>query len=225
MKNYIIIILLFLIPLVGVSQYHEVGFFVGGSNLIGDIGSTQYIAPNKVSGGFIYKYNLNYRVALRGTYMFLPIEGNDKNASNAYRKQRGFNFSNTIHELAAGVEFSFFEYDPADPVVGYTPYILAEIACFSYKSPVSYDDKKLKTKNNYSFTMPVGIGFKGRLTDNIAFAIEAGVRFTFKDDLDFTTSKVNNLNFGGTGNDHYVFTGISLVYAFGRSVCYYEIKD
>ena len=38
------------------SQFHEVGFFLGGSNYIGDIGTDQYIDPNSPAVGLIYKW-------------------------------------------------------------------------------------------------------------------------------------------------------------------------
>ncbi|CAA0148481.1 DUF6089 family protein [Tenacibaculum maritimum] len=204
------------------SQTHEIGFFLGGSNYIGDIGKTNFILPNKVAMGALYKYNLNPRVALRGTYSYLPISGNDLDADNLFRKQTRRRFKNTIHELAVGVEFNFFEYNISDHKKIFTPYILAEIAAFNYKSPDTFNSNNntVSLKNNFSYTIPLGIGIKGRLTDNVAIAFESIARFTFIDDLDYSTSRIPQLNFKGNGNDWYVFTGISLVYSFGRPPCY-----
>ena len=39
-------------------QIHEFGAFVGGSNYIGDIGSTNYVAPNNLAYGILYKAKL-----------------------------------------------------------------------------------------------------------------------------------------------------------------------
>ena len=208
------------------SQIHEIGIFAGGSNYVGDIGSTNYIHPNKFAGGLIYKYNLNPRIALRGTYTYIPISGDDADASNPYRQNRGFNFSNDVHEFAAGVEFNFFDYNISDYRTSFTPYILAEIAAFNYKSPGSQtSNNTISLKNKFSYTLPVGIGLKGRLADNFAIAFEAGVRFTFEDDLDYTTDKINSLDFGGNGNDWYTFSGVSIVYTFGRPPCFGGIAE
>ena len=46
------------------AQINEVGVFLGGSNYIGDIGSTNYVNPNDFAFGVIYKYNINPRIAL-----------------------------------------------------------------------------------------------------------------------------------------------------------------
>lgn len=213
---------------VAIAQIHEVGAFLGGSNFIGDIGRTNYIYPNEVSGGLVYKYNLNPRIALRGNYNYIGISGDNSNRSsvaNASVKSR--NFSNSIHELAAGLEFNFFEYNIREKATSFTPYILAQLAVFNYKSPVSYNaaSSTLTTKSSFSFTAPVGVGIKGRLSDNLAFALETAIRFTPKDDLDFSTKKIAELNFTGNGNDTYVFTGFSIVYTFGRPPCYAYLDE
>lgn len=204
-------------------QVYEVGVTIGGTNYVGDIGETTYINPNKLGGALLFKYNWNPRIALRGTFSFLPIEGNDKYADTNYRNNRGLRFTNTIHELAAGLEWNFYEYDITDPKKSWTPYILVEFAAFNYKiidserAPGEYN-----FKNKNSFAIPFGVGFKSKLYRNLAFSIETKVRYTFEDDLDYNTDKVPALNFGGNSNDWYMFTGVSLIYTFGRPACYTE---
>lgn len=211
------------------SQAHEVGFFVGGSNYIGDIGKSNFILPNNVAGGLIYKYNLNPRISLRGTYSYLPVSGNDEDSDNPFRKNRipsKLKFSNTIHELAVGIEFNFFEYNISNYKKTFTPYILAEVAAFNYKSPESLTSNgNLTFSNKFSYTLPVGIGIKGKLFGDFAYAVESIARFTFVDDIDFTTDKISALNFGGQGNDWYMFTGVSIVYTFGRPPCYNGLAE
>ncbi|WP_440069964.1 DUF6089 family protein [Tenacibaculum discolor] len=226
MRGLILLILLACVVTPLQSQTHEIGFFAGGSNYVGDIGSTNYIYPNEFAGGLVYKYNLNPRIALRGTYTYIPVSGNDNDADNAFRQNRGISFSNTIHEFAAGVEFNFFDYNINDYRTTFTPYILAEVAAFNYKSPEpTSSSNTILLKNKFSYTLPVGIGLKGRLADNFAIAFETGVRFTFVDDIDFTTDRINSLDFGGNGNDWYVFSGVSIVYTFGRPPCFGGIAE
>ncbi|CAM1360317.1 conserved exported hypothetical protein [Tenacibaculum litoreum] len=226
MRGLILLILLACVVTPLQSQTHEIGFFAGGSNYVGDIGSTNYISPNEFAGGLVYKYNLNPRIALRGTYTYIPVSGNDNDADNAFRQNRGISFSNTIHEFAAGVEFNFFDYNINDYRTTFTPYILAEVAAFNYKSPEpTSSSNTILLKNKFSYTVPVGIGLKGRLADNFAIAFETGVRFTFVDDIDFTTDRINSLDFGGNGNDWYVFSGVSIVYTFGRPPCFGGIAE
>lgn len=226
MKNKILFILFAIIAITLQSQTHEIGIFAGGTNHIGDVGRTNYIYPNKLGGGIVYKYNLNPRIALRGTYTYIPVSGNDENSENLFRQDRGYQFTNNIHEFAAGLEFNFFDYNISNYKTTFTPYILAEIAAFNYSSPTERTSPNtIRLKNKFSYSLPIGVGIKGRLDDHLAIAFEAGVRLTLIDDLDFTTDKINSLNFGGTGNDWYMFTGFSIVYSFGRPPCYKGLAE
>lgn len=209
------------------SQINEIGVFIGGSNYVGDVGKTTYISPNSFGGALIYKYNLNPRIALRGTLSYFSIEADDAESSNPIRKSRGYKFNNSIKELAVGIEFNFFEYDLSSrhKYKTFTPYILLELAGFMYKSPkAEVAVGKYSFKNNTSFAIPFGIGFKSKLMENVAIAIETKVRYTFEDDLDLSTSRIPSLNFGGNSNDWYLFTGVSFVYTFGRPACYAELR-
>jgi hypothetical protein len=59
------------------AQIHEVGVFLGGSNYIGDVGKTNYINPNELSFGLIYKWNKSPRHSWRFSYMQSKITAND----------------------------------------------------------------------------------------------------------------------------------------------------
>ena len=221
MKKSILLIIFVGFSNVLLGQVYEAGIFVGGSNYVGDIGRTNYIYPNKIAGAAFIKYNWNPKIALRATYSYLPIEGNDRDADTDFKRDRGLTFSNTIHELAIGLEYNFYEYDLSTPGKTWTPYILLELAAFNYKYIVSEplpNEFVYDTKN--SFAVPFGVVLKSKLIGPIAFAIEAKFRYTFEDDLDYTSDNIARLNFGGNNSDWYMFTGISLTYTFGRPACY-----
>ena len=221
MKKCILIVLFTCFSATLFGQVYEAGFFVGGTNYVGDIGRTNYIYPNKLGGAIIFKWNWNPRMALRATYSFLPIEGNDKNADTDFKRNRGLQFSNTIHELAVGMEYNFYEYDLSSKDKIATPYILIEVARFNYKSIESVSATgTYNYVNKTSYSIPFGVGYKSKLFGSLAFAIEAKFRYAAEDDLDYTTGRIPSLNFGGTNRDWYTFTGISLIYTFGRPACY-----
>lgn len=218
-------------------QLHEVGISLGGTNYVGDIGRNYYFYPNKLAGSLFYKYNWNPKIAFRGTYSYLPISANDANADTGYRKNRGINFSNTINELAIGIEYNFYEYDLSSDDKTWTPYLMFEFAAFNYTGVNDYNVRNVSGTNEIvidyaektSLAIPFGIGYKSKLFGTLAFAIEAKFRYTFKDDLDFITNDALSidqtgnpvkLNLEGTGNDWYMFTGVSLIYTFGRPACY-----
>ncbi len=202
-------------------QEYEAGIFIGGSNYVGDIGRTNYLYPNNIAGAIFFKYNWNPRIALRATYSYLPIKGDDLDADTDFKNTRALSFSNTINELAIGLEYNFYEYDISSDDKSWTPYILLELAAFNYNYITSEPEPNqfiYSTKN--SFSIPFGIGFKSRLIGPLAFSLETKFRYTFDDDLDYTSETLSTLNFGGNNSDWYMFTGISLIYTFGRPACY-----
>ena len=220
MKKSILFIFLG-ISSVSFGQMYETGISIGGSNYVGDIGRTNYIYTNKIAAAAFFKYNLNPRMALKATYSYIPLEANDLDADTNFRRDRGLNFSNTINELAVGLEYNFYEYDISSDDKTWTPYILIELATFNYKHIVSGpqpNQYQYETKN--SLAIPFGVGFKSKLVGPFAFSLETKFRYTFEDDLDFNTAQVPLLDFGGSGTDWYMFTGFSLIYTFGRPACY-----
>tara|TARA_R110002049_G_scaffold97734_4_gene238016 strand:+ start:2802 stop:3479 length:678 start_codon:yes stop_codon:yes gene_type:complete len=221
MKNSILFIVFVSFSSIIFGQVYEIGLSLGGTNYVGDIGRTNYIYPNQLAGNAFFKYNYNPRIALKGTFSYLPITGSDENADTDFRRNRGLNFSNTINELALGMEFNFYEYDISSEDKSWTPYILIELAAFNYsyvKGQNTAGDDLFDKKT--SFAIPIGIGFKSKLAGNFAFAIETKFRYTFEDDLDFASENNTSFNIEGNSNDWYMFTGISLIYTFGRPACY-----
>ena len=73
MGRYLTLLLFICITSNCLSQIHEIGFFVGGVNYVGDVGRTNYIHPNDTGVSFLYKYNINPRMAIRGNYSNFSI--------------------------------------------------------------------------------------------------------------------------------------------------------
>ena len=51
------------------SQTYEVGAMIGGANYIGDVGRTNYIAPNSLAFGGIFKWNRSPRHSFRASVL------------------------------------------------------------------------------------------------------------------------------------------------------------
>ena len=221
MKKRLILLLFICVSSNCLSQINEIGFFVGGVNYVGDVGPSNYIRPNNTGGSILYKYNLNPRIAIRGNFSYFSLSGNDADSENIIRQQRGFSFKNSINEFAVGIEYNFYEYDLSSREHTSTPYILLQMAAVDYETPrLQNPDSSYKFTRNTSVSIPLGVGFKTKVYGKIAFAIETTFRYTFTDELDYSTNRFSELDFGGTSNDWYMFSGISLVYTFGRPACF-----
>ena len=135
MKYLAAVILLIGCSLTSLSQTYEIGGFLGGSNYIGDIGKTNYIAPNNLAFGGIFKWNRSARHSFRGTIILSDISGDDAESSEERRKQRGYSFKNSILEASLGIEFTFWEFNLHSGYPQTTPYLYTGLTYFGYNSP------------------------------------------------------------------------------------------
>ena len=221
MIKHLILLLFICVSSNCLSQINEIGFFIGGVNYVGDVGTTNYIRPNNTGGTILYKFNLNPRIAIRGNFSYFNLLGNDADSENKIRQQRGESFKNSINEFAVGIEYNFYKYDLSSRDHISTPYILLQMAAVDYETPrLRNPDSSYKFTRNTSVSIPFGIGFKTKVYGKIAFAIETTFRYTFTDELDYSTNRFSDFDYAGTSNDWYMFSGISLVYTFGRPACF-----
>jgi hypothetical protein len=203
------------------AQLHEVGVFFGGSNYVGDLGSPTFVYPTAPAFGFIYKRNKNQRIAYRATITHMKLRKNAHD-SKEHILEKFTDLDKSLTEFTAGVEYNFFEYnlDKLGPVA--TPYFVFELTAFNYST-------KPKNENKRGIALPFGIGYKAKLFGKLAYAIETRVRYTMTDDLDDSEYILENNELGFSNsdtkyhnsetNDWYFFTGVSLVYTFGRPPC------
>jgi hypothetical protein len=213
-----------LLSLISNAQIHEIGVFAGGSNFIGDVGPTDYIAPNKPAFGLLYKWNRSPRHTWRFSYMQTRLSSYDSDSDSPARNERDFRFKNDIKEFCAGLEFDFFDFDLHDSEQKFTPYVFAGLSYLRYESLYIQNDIYKKDDSRGTIAIPMIVGVKGRVFEHFVLGFEVGARNTFSDDLDGSkpkNSKYNDLKFGNlTSKDWYVFTGITLTYTFGDKPCF-----
>ncbi|NAS29367.1 hypothetical protein GTQ40_00140 [Flavobacteriaceae bacterium R38] len=223
MRKIIFIIFLFTGMYLGKAQTHELGVFLGGSNYVGDIGATNYINPNKLAGGILYKWNKSSRYSWRASFIVSDIIGNDANADISSREQRGFRFRNTIRELSAGLEFNFLEFNLHNFERPITPYIYGGLSYFNFNEVFFDNGIAISNGNRNTFAIPMTLGIKGKVGERFVLGAEVGVRYTFTDNLDGSNPDADQpvFRFGNLNSDDwYVFSGITLTYTFGKKPCY-----
>jgi len=227
MRYLTILVMIFIINNFTYSQTHEIGGFVGGSNFIGDIGSTKYISPNQLAIGGIYKWNRSPRHSFRFSAIYSTLEGVDGKSDDARRQQREYSFNMSIIELSLGIEFNFLEFDlhEDDGSTKSSPYLYSGISYFSLDNYFFNSSGVIVDENTTShvFSIPIILGYKTTFTDKIIGAFEIGARYSFSDEIDGSVPDSNELevfSFGNVNNnDWYVFTGLTLTVTFGRKPC------
>lgn len=217
-KRFLVYMFLFVSSMVS-AQMYEIGIFAGGSNYIGDIGSTRYINPSFPAAGGVLKFNYTPRINFRGSLILTDLKNEDASASSAFRRNRGLNMRSRIMEASGGLEFNFFKYSMNK--IGYeqTPYLIAQASLVNYRIFSVDADGFASNNRKFSILPSLGLGYKMRITENFAGSIETSFRYVHADDIDHSSSR--NVNIGNPNSDDwYVFTGITLTYGFGRPGCY-----
>lgn len=167
-------------------------------------------------GGFV-SYHPNELLSFRFALNFGTLEGddaiiNDKGGYEVARKDRNSNFRSKFSEaliLAEVYPTIFLEEDPTDNYKKFRPYVVAGIGGFKYNSE-GYDPvtnswvalKPLRTegqgfaehpdRKEYKLTqmnLPLGVGVKYFLSDNINLSLEIIHRKTFTDYIDDVSTK------------------------------------
>ena len=100
-------------------QRHEIGVQFGMSNLVGDIGRTNYILQQPVLSdssvygvplyaGVLYRMNFNPYQTVRLNLGYTNVQFIDALAKENYRRNRKLSGSNSIYEANLIFEYNFF---------------------------------------------------------------------------------------------------------------------
>ncbi len=205
----IVIVVLFVFsPGLVRAQRSELGGLAGMSFYLGDLNQKKLFdfKDHQVhaSGGFLYRYNISPRFAIKADFIFGKLSAADSTSSrfkNADMSERNLNFTSKFTEFAVEGELNFFKLYNSTGKNRFSPYIFAGIAVFSYDPMTTYNGieyhlQSLGTEGQgleggpekkYSLTsvaIPFGIGIKVTMGRHFALGAEWGMRYTFTDYID-----------------------------------------
>ncbi len=207
------------------SQIFEIGGFAGGSNLIGDVGASDYINPNAPALGLLFKWNRSKRHSWRASLIYSDLKAYDSKSDDPRRIQRDYDFDSNLLEISAGMEFTFMDFNLHSGRTVATPYLYSGISVAKHDN--YYFLNGIQTSENtssWAYGIPMALGFKTNILGNFILGLEVGARYTFSDEIDGSMPddqwrsqyRFGNIN----NNDWYVFSGITLTYTFGENPCY-----
>ena len=176
----------------------EMGPMIGGSYYTGELNRMGHFKQMNLAAGLIFRYNINPRLAFRANAFYGTVQGNDKLGKTDFAKNRNLSFKSMILEVAAGVEFNYYQYQMANREHGITTYMFVEVAGFYMNPKANLDGtwvalQPLGTegqgngKKRYPLTqlsIPFGLGVKFNLGKGVAMSFEYGLRLTFTDYID-----------------------------------------
>lgn len=206
------------------AQTYELGVFAGGSNVIGDVGSTQFVDPSDLAVGAIFKWNRSNRHDFRASIIFANMVGDDNDSDDRSRDLRGYNYNYNLIEASIGIEYNFWEWELYTGKKQLVPYLYTGLTGFQYQGfrLDQVNNQLIEDDTARGIAVPFILGVKTNITPKIVLAVEVGVRYTFTDNLDGSNNEdFENVSFGNiNNNDWYVFSGLTLTYTFGRKPCY-----
>jgi hypothetical protein len=208
------------------AQTYEVGIFAGTSNVVGDVGSTQYIQISDGAIGAMFKWNRSSRHSFRASIISANMIGDDNDSDDISRDLRGLKYNYSLLEASVGIEYTFWDWELYSGRPQIVPYLYTGLTAFQYSSFALNNTNELEEYDkSIDIAIPIVLGVKTNITPKLILAAEIGARYTFTDnldgsnpdgDMDFDSLKFGNIN----NNDWYIFSGVTLTYTFGRKPCY-----
>ncbi|MCB0397119.1 MAG: hypothetical protein KDD36_10715 [Flavobacteriales bacterium] len=227
MKKAVLVLFVLIIPMIGIGQrwkryrYEAVGG-VGISNFLGELGGANQIGTNYFRDLELsatrhalmvgLRYKLNLYSALRTTFTYGMVSGNDNLTTEATRANRNLHFKAPIYEFSTQFEASWMKDKTGHRYrlrgvrgqKGFELYYygFVGIGAFYYnpKAKWSGDGKwyalqPLGTEgqgldpardkySRFSVAIPIGFGARHSMGRNAAIGIELGIRKTFTDYID-----------------------------------------
>ncbi len=205
MKKSALLLLAILWGLASGAQNLEVGLHLGGSNYLGDLSnnsSSIYLQETRPSAAAFVRYQVARPLALRGSFTWATIAGQDINSSDALVHNRNLSFRSHLQEFALGVEWNIPGIDPYTLATPWSAYLFVGLGGTHFNPQaqidgVWYDLQPLGTEGQglpdypdrkpyarFTMVVPVAAGVKYALNDKWTLAFELGARKTFTDYLD-----------------------------------------
>lgn len=191
----------------------ELGGALGGSFYMGDANYTTPFKNIGIAGGFMARYIMNPRMAIKGNLMVGRISGDTRNFKNQYPDGGEASFKRTLFDLGAQFEYNFLGYGTGYGFRGehrFTPYILGGMGFTFAPAP---------EKGIFTVNFPIGLGVKYKIAPRLNIGCEFTMRFSLSDQLDVTNKEGLQLNDpyrikgkGWKNNDSYSYTVFFVTY-------------
>lgn len=263
---FFLLISLLLAPTFIQAQSAEIGVTAGLSSYKGDLNRSLFNPKMfQPAVGIIFRKCINNHWAYKVNFSAGSISAADNKTNDDFQQKRNLDFRTHIIELSYHFEFNFFDFQTANPETPFSPYIFIGLALFHFNPRTTIDGRvvdlqplategqgsaaypKRKPYKRLNVAIPLGGGFKFRLSNRFGLNIEAGARRTYTDYLDDVSTtyadkdvlratkgetsallsdrsenQLNNLNKdrqrgNASDKDWYMFAGITLNFTLSKN--------
>jgi hypothetical protein len=188
---------------------------LGSSFYLGDANRSTLFRNLNPAAGFLFRYNLNFRVAFKADLAWARVSGSTEGLDNVFPNHAQASFQRNIIDMGAQAEFNFFPYSDKykyENTKRIAPYIAGGLGFAAAPGNGGFF---------FSPYLSLGTGFKYKLKNRLNIGAEFTVRKLFGDGLDLSSdSDLLDDPYGiGSGflknRDWYSMLMISVTYDFG----------
>ena len=204
---------------------YEIGGMIGGSFYMGDANKNTIFKNMNPAAGFVFRYNVNFRIALMANLAWARVSGSTVGLDNVFPNNGQVSFEKNVFDLGGQGEINFFPYSDK---YGYlhtkriSPYFAAGLGM-----TVAPGGGEMF----FSPYISLSTGVKYKLKNRVNIGAEWSIRKLFDDRLDVVGG--NELLDSPYGiksgwfknNDWYSMLMISVTYDFGLRDCNCNRKD
>lgn len=220
LKNIFFVIVLFnLCPVFVHAQTTEVGLHVGAAGYMGDLNQKNPVDFSGIAFGGYLKRNIDAYWGVGIHYNYGKIKDNDAKSSNANFRDRNINFSSSLHELSAIVDFNFLDYFAGGGQRDFSPFLFAGIAGVKFNPKAVYQNQEYELRYYHTegvqyrtaaISIPFGVGVKYRISEKLGLFSQLGYRRAFTDYIDDVAENYPvNAVYGKVDSNHPVRINLS----------------
>lgn len=179
----------------------ELGVGIGLGHYFGDLNTTASISHPKFSMGVFYSKQFNNYISLKVAGNYTELGYSDVYSNNPVQRTRNLSFNTNLWEVSASGVFNFFKFIPGFQEYSYTPYVGLGVGVFTFDPYAYLNGEKIYLRplgtegqgsalygtqpySSVAMCIPLTIGFKKALNENINVYGEFVYRFTSTDYLD-----------------------------------------
>lgn len=212
MKNTLVVFALLFIfqGLIHAQRKADIGLIAGTDFYIGDINPDIPFLSPRYAFGPIFRHNFNERYSIRFQGIYANLAGEEDPSRNISHRVSPAIFSVNLINLAAQVEYNFFDYKTGDKPGKASPYVFGG---FGYSLMLVTQTNTGVLPENH-LTMPFGVGGKINLTRRLSAGVELSLNKSFSDSTDGVISPLPESKKILYGNDWYSFFGLFITYKF-----------
>ncbi|MDR0542816.1 MAG: porin family protein [Dysgonamonadaceae bacterium] len=156
---------------------YEIGGMAGMSMYLGDANEASLLKGWNPAGGLIYRYNLNFRWALKADLLMGRVSGDTKNEANVFPNHAQAAFKRNLFDLGSQIEFNFLPYSDKFSYLNtrkISPYIFTGLGFTLASGEDTF----------FGLNLPIGMGIKYKIMHKVNLGVEYAVHRLFSDAFD-----------------------------------------